>query len=257
MIVYIFIFIFGAALGSFLNVCIYRLPRNESLIYPPSHCVHCNHSIRWFDNIPFIGFLALRGRCRFCARPISIRYMVVEFIMAVLFVLFYALFGLTAKFFAYSVLASALVASSFIDLEHQIIPDVISIPGIFTGVILCVLFPSVIGKAERLAAFYYSVFGVLAGGGSIYALGLMGELIFKKEAMGGGDVKLMAMIGAFLGIKLAMLVFFLAPFFGATAGIISKLRENKSIIPYGPYLSIATIVAMIWGEKILNYIFFY
>lgn len=257
MIIYIFIFVAGAALGSFLNVCIYRLPRGESLIYPSSHCVHCNHAIPWHDNIPFLGFLLLRGRCRFCARPIALRYIVVEFIMAGLLVLFYVLFGVDVRFFLYSILTSALVVSSFIDFEHQVIPDVITIPGIFAGLILCALFPSITDRPDRLGAFYYSIKGMLVGGGSIYLLGIIGELIFRKEAMGGGDVKLMAMIGAFLGLKLALFVFFVAPFFGAIAGVITKIRHNKNIIPYGPYLSIATLVAIIWGEKVLNYLLFY
>lgn len=257
MLIKIFIFIIGSFIGSFLNVCIYRLPRGESLILPPSHCVHCNHKIYWFDNIPFLSYLVLRGKCRFCARPISFRYFVVEFLTALLLLTFYVFFGLSAKFFISSILGAALIVSTFIDFEHHLIPDIITIPGIFIGLLASLLFPSILGESRPLGAVMNSLTGVLIGGGSIYAVGVLGKLAFKKEAMGDGDVKLMAMIGAFVGWKLVLFIFFLAPFFGAPVGIIIKLKEKKSIIPYGPYLSIATIIAILWGEKILNCLFFY
>lgn len=257
MLLKIFIFILGSFIGSFLNVCIYRLPRGESLIFPPSHCVHCNHKIYWFDNIPFLSYLVLRGKCRFCARPISFRYFVVELLMASLLLTFYIYFGLSPKFFVLTILGASLIVSSFIDFEHQLIPDAITIPGIFIGLLTSFFFPSIVGVAKPLNAILNSLIGIILGGISIYAIGVLGKWAFKKEAMGGGDVKLMAMIGAFIGWKLALLVFFLAPFFGAAVGIIIKLKEKKDIIPYGPYLSIATIIAILWGEKILNLLFFY
>ena len=257
MLIKIFIFILGSIIGSFLNVCIYRLPRGESLVFPSSHCVHCNHKIYWFDNIPFLSYLNLRGKCRFCARPISFRYFVVEFLTASLLLTFYLFFDFSAKFFILSVLGTALVVSTFIDFKHQLIPDVITIPGIFVGLIASLLFPSILGEARLWGAAMNSLAGILVGGGSIYAMGVLGKLAFKKEAMGGGDVKLMAMIGSFLGWKLVLLTFFLAPFFGAIVGIIVKIKEKREVIPYGPYLSIATIVAILWGERILDYLFFY
>jgi leader peptidase (prepilin peptidase)/N-methyltransferase len=253
----IFIFILGSIIGSFLNVCIYRLPRGESLVYPSSHCVHCNHKIYWFDNIPFLSYLILRGKCRFCARPISFRYFVVELITALLLLTFYAYFGLGAKFFIFSILGIALIVSSFIDLEHRLIPDAITIPGMVIGLLISFLFPSILGEIKPVNGLLDSLAGLIIGGGSIYAMAVLGKLIFKKEAMGGGDVKLMAMIGAFVGWKLILLVFFLAPFFGAVVGIVVKIREKKDTIPYGPYISIATIIAVLWGEKILRYLLFY
>jgi leader peptidase (prepilin peptidase)/N-methyltransferase len=169
----------------------------------------------------------------------------------------YIYFGLSAKFFILSILGAALIVSSFIDFEHQLIPDVITIPGIFIGLSAVFLFPSILGEANPLSGLLNSFLGVLAGGGSIYAMGLLGRLVFKKEAMGGGDVKLMAMIGAFLGWKLVLFTFILAPFFGAPVGIVIKLKEKKHIIPYGPFLSMAAIVAVLWGERILSYLIFY
>lgn len=253
----IFIFILGATIGSFLNVCIYRLPRGESLVFPHSHCVHCNNKIYWFDNIPFLSYLVLRGKCRFCARPISFRYFIVEFLMALLLLVFYVYFGLGSKFFIFSILGAALIVSTFIDFEHRLIPDVITIPGIFIGLLMSFIFPSILGEENSLSAMLHSLAGVLVGGSIIYAMGVLGKLAFKKEAMGGGDVKLMAMVGAFIGWKLILLTFFVAPFFGAVVGIIINIKEKKDVIPYGPYISIAAIIAILWGEKILRYLFFY
>lgn len=254
MLLNVFIFIIGSMIGSFLNVCIYRLPRQESIVMPPSHCVHCNHRIYWYDNIPFISYLFLRGKCRFCARPISPRYFIVEFLTAALLLTFYLFFGLTAGFFVMFLLGCALIVSTFIDFEYQLIPDVITIPGIFIGLAAAFFFPSVLGEARPLDAALNSLGGIFMGGGLIYITGVLGKLAFKKEAMGGGDVKFMAMIGAFVGWKLAILVFFLAPFFGAGAGIVMKIKEKSDVIPYGPYISIAAVIAVLWGEKIINYI---
>lgn len=235
-------------------MCIYRLPRGESLIFPPSHCVHCNHRIYWFDNIPFLSYLVLRGKCRFCARPISFRYFIVEFLTALLLLTFYLCFDFSPKFFIFSILGSGLIVSSFIDFEHQLIPDVITIPGIFLGLVASFLFPFVLGETKQFSAALNSLVGVLVGGSSIYVMGVLGKLAFKKEAMGGGDVKLMAMVGAFVGWKLVLLIFFLAPFFGTIAGIILKIKEKKDVIPYGPYLSMATFIAILWGDKILGWL---
>lgn len=204
-----------------------------------------------------MSYLNLRGKCRFCARPISFRYFVVEFLTALLLLAFYVFFGLSAKFFVFSILGAALVVSTFIDFEHQLIPDVITLPGIFVGLAASALFPSILGEVKAAGAILDSLAGILVGGGSIYAMGVLGKMAFKKEAMGGGDVKLMAMIGAFLGWKLVLLTFFLAPFFGTAVGIIVKIKEKKDIIPYGPYLSLATIIAILWGDRILSWLFFY
>jgi leader peptidase (prepilin peptidase)/N-methyltransferase len=149
-------------------------------------------------------------------------------------------------------LAFSLIVVTFIDLEFQIIPDRISLAGIFIGIIMSVIFPGLMDAITWKWAFLNSIIGALAGGGLIYLTGVLGQLAFKKESMGGGDVKLMAMIGAFLGWKLAILIFFLAPFFGAPIGIYIKLVKKEDTIPYGPYISLATFVAMVWGHKILS-----
>ena len=177
--------------------------------------------------------------------------------MASLLLILFVNFSLSVKFFFLTLLMGALIISMFIDFEHLLIPDIITIPGIFIGLIASFLFPSTMGETMRLSALLNSFIGVVAGGGSIYVMGVLGKAVFKKEAMGGGDVKLMAMIGAFLGWKLVILIFFLAPFFGAVVGIILKIKEKRDVIPYAPYISIAAVIATLWGENILNYLFFY
>ena len=256
MIYYIFLFILGACVGSFLNVCIYRLPKNESIVNPPSHCPKCNKLIAWYDNIPFISYIILGAKCRHCKTRITFRYFLVELLTAIVFAALYGQFGLTAKCFIMLILSGAMIVSTFIDFEYQIIPDEITLGGAAVGLILSVVFPGIHGQNNFIFGGLYSIFGILAGGMSIYLMGAAGQMIFRKEAMGGGDVKYMSMIGAFLGWKMVLLTFFLAPFFGSIVGIIAKLKYKQDIIPYGPYLSIAAFVSTIWGERILDYFFF-
>jgi len=246
------VFIFGAIVGSFLNVCIYRLPKGKSIVTPASHCPKCNKAILWYDNVPVLSYLCLLGRCRSCKTPISPRYIIVEITTALLAVALFAAFGLSPKFAAYSILSAGLIVATFVDLEICEIPDEISLGGLVLGIIFMSAFPGALGETLWYKALIASVLGALAGGGSIYLMGFFGELVFKKEAMGGGDVKLMAMIGAFLGWKLALLTFFIAPLFGSTVGLILKAKDGREIIPYGPYLSLAAITSMFWGERILG-----
>ena len=155
-------------------------------------------------------------------------------------------------FWIYSLLVFSLIVVTFIDFEFQMIPDKISLVGIFLGIILSIVFPGLQSAFTWQRAFFNSILGALTGGGIIYLTGVLGQLAFKKESMGGGDVKLMAMLGAFLGWKTALLIFFLAPFFGAPVGIYMKFVKKEDIIPYGPYISLASFVAMVWGHKILS-----
>lgn len=249
------VFVFGLIVGSFLNVCICRMPKNESIVVPASHCPHCKKDILWCDNIPVISYLLLLGRCRFCKAKISYRYPLVELLTAILLTALFLGFGITPKFFAYSVLVCGLIVATFVDFEIQEIPDEISLGGIVAGLALAFIFPSIMGEALRFRGFLGSLIGAFAGGGSIYLLGVFGKFAFKKEAMGGGDVKLMAMIGSFVGLKLVIFTFFLAPFFGAVPGIILKIKDGREIIPYGPFLSLAAIIAIFFGNRILGMFF--
>jgi leader peptidase (prepilin peptidase)/N-methyltransferase len=247
-------FIFGTIVGSFLNVCIYRMPRKESVVTPRSHCTSCGKTIAWFDNIPLLSQIFLLGKCRHCKARISFIYFTVELLTGALFLGFLMHFGLSVKYAVFTALGSALIVISFIDLKIQEIPDEISLPGMATGLILCFIFPEIISAPTRPSGLVNSALGLLAGGLLIYAMGAIGEAIFKKEAMGGGDVKLMAMIGAFIGWKAIILAFFLAPFFGSAVGIVAKIKNKEDVIPYGPHLSLAGIAALLWGDKILSFI---
>ncbi|MFH1837570.1 MAG: prepilin peptidase [Candidatus Omnitrophota bacterium] len=251
---YAIVLIFGAIIGSFLNVCIYRLPLNKSIVGPRSFCPFCEKTIRWYDNVPLLSYIVLRGKCRRCSNPIAFRYFIVEGLTALLSAVLFYYFSLTAAFFVYWLFASSLMIVTFIDIEYQEIPDEISIPGIFVGIALVTFF-KLDASGQHVPALINSALGVLAGGGSMFLLGMIGELIFRKEALGGGDVKLMAMIGAFLGWKLVLLTFFMAPIFGSIVGIFLKIKFKREIIAYGPYLSLAAIISLVCGDKILRYLF--
>ncbi len=259
-------FIFGSIVGSFLNVCICRMPQGESVVWPSSHCPNCKKRIPVYDNIPFLSYLLLRGKCRFCKQRISLRYPLVELLTAVIFVMLFVHCGLSYDLFFYIILASSLIIASFIDIQHRIIPDEISIGGLAAGFILS----AVKGLSLKPAAWSYqplfnSFLGIFIGGGIIYFSGVIFDLVYfrllkkppiqgETESMGGGDVKLLAMIGAFLGWQKALLVFFIAPFFGIVVGVTYLLTKKDHTIPYGPFLSLAALVLIFWADKIIQLI---
>ena len=244
----ILIFILGLIVGSFSNVCIYRIPRNESIIYPVSHCPKCYSKIKPFDNIPLLSFILLKGRCRNCKNKISIQYPTVELLTGLIYLIIYLIYGLSVQTLIYIILSSALIIIAFIDLKEQMVPDVISLPGIAIGCILS-FFVSYI-------SFISSALGVVVGGGIILIIGFAGSLIFKKEAMGGGDVKLAAMIGAFLGWRYIIISLFLGFFLGALTGIIliiTKIKKREDAIPFGPFIVLGSFITLLCGEKIITW----
>ncbi len=244
----VLIFILGLIVGSFSNVCIYRIPRNESIVYPASHCPKCRSNISPKDNIPLLSFILLKGRCRNCKSKISIQYPIVELLTGLIYLIIYLIFGLSIQTLIYIILSSALIIIAFIDLNEQIVPDVISLPGIVVGFIISFFAPYIL--------FINSALGVLIGGGIILIIGLAGSVIFKKEAMGGGDVKLAAMIGAFLGWRYIIISLFLGFFLGALAGIIlimSKIKSREDAIPFGPFIVLGSFITLLWGEKIISW----
>ena len=249
---WLFWFALGGCIGSFLNVCIYRLPREESLINPGSRCPHCRHPIAWHDNIPLLSWLALRGRCRHCHAPIHWRYPIVELLTASLTVAVLHRFGAGPPGWAYVAFVAALIAVSFIDLEFQIIPDEISLGGVGLGLVLSALLPALHGTDARLVAVGRSVLGLLVGGGVLYVTGLVGDLLFRKESMGGGDVKLMAMAGSLLGWKAVLVAFFLAPFLALLPGLYVLFWKRTHVIPYGPFLSLALVISLFVGTDLLR-----
>lgn len=261
----LFFFVLGSVIGSFLNVCIVRMPQEKSVIKPGSHCVHCLKPLFWYDNIPLLGYMFLKGRCRFCKGRISFRYFFVELLTAATFACFYWYFGLTLALAAYVFMVSCFIIAIFVDLEHRIIPDQVSVGGMMAGLIFSLFIPELHGVDTQamsgikpyVFSFLQSLGGALVGGGSIYLMGVLGDFIFRKESMGGGDVKLMAMIGAFLGWQSALLTFFIAPFFGAFYGIIEKIRTKDSAIAYGPFLVLGALISLFYGRQLLDLIWNY
>jgi len=254
---YAIIFIFGAIIGSFLNVCIYRIPRKEPVCFSWSRCPSCKAPIKWYDNIPFLSYILLIGKCRSCKARISFRYFAVELISALSVIVLFTHFGFTYKFWIYSLLSFSLIVVTFIDLEFQIIPDRISIGGLIAGILLSAFLPGLHNALTWKDGVVNSLLGALVGGGLIYSMGVFGKAVFKKESMGMGDVKLMAMLGAFFGWKMALFIFFLAPFFGMPAALYLKFVRKIDIIPYGPYISMGGFTAMIHGQSILKTLFYF
>jgi leader peptidase (prepilin peptidase)/N-methyltransferase len=240
------VFVLGLIVGSFSNVCIYRVPRNESVIYPASHCPKCRTKIKPVDNIPLLSYILLKGRCRNCGSKISIQYPVVEFLTGLIYLIIYLIYGLSIQSLVYIILSSALIIIAFIDLKEQIIPDIISLPGIVIGLILSFIVPYI--------SFINSALGALFGGGVILIIAWVGSIVFKKEAMGGGDVKLTAMIGAFLGWRYTIISLFLGFFLGALTGIVlimTKIKKREDAIPFGPFIALGSIITLLCGEKII------
>ena len=252
--VFLFIFLIsvGAAVGSFLNVLIFRIPEGQSIVLPSSHCPKCGHAVRVYDNIPIISYLILRGKCRDCHEKISMQYPIVEAITALMSLLLFLKFGLSLKFLSSFIFACALIVITFIDLRHQIIPDVISLPGIPVFFFLAVIFMNL--------TVWESLLGILIGGGCLFAIAFLYEIITKREGMGGGDIKLLAMLGAFLGWKSLFFVLFASSLLGAVVGVsamIMKGQDMKYAVPFGPFLSIAAIAYLFVGADVMKSLFFY
>lgn len=243
-------FVFGACIGSFLNVVIYRMPEGQSVVSPPSHCLACNHAIPFYFNLPIISFLFLKGKCGFCKAPISIRYPLVELITGLLALGLFFKFGLTPTALFYFTFGAVLIAVSFIDLDHQIIPDKLSLPGIIIFSTSCLFVPQM--------RFVSVIWGILAGGGILYLVALFYYLIRKHEGMGGGDIKLLAMIGAATGVKGVFFTLFTGSVFGTLGGLAAMAPAEKSEtrqakIPFGPFLSLGAILYVFWGESIIRW----
>ena len=240
--------IFGALVGSFLNVCICRLPEEESIIWPGSHCPHCKKPIRFYDNLPLISYFLLRGKCRYCKKTISLQYPLIEGITALSSLFLFMKFGPSLSYLFYFAFVAALTVMTVIDLYHQIIPDVISLPGIGVGLLASLLIPQL--------TFLNSLIGILLGGGSLFLVATLYQWLFKREGMGGGDVKLLAMIGAFLGWKAVLLTILLSSLIGSITGIlimVMKGKDFKYAIPFGPFLSLAAVISLFYGENIIRW----
>lgn len=243
----IMIFLIGAAIGSFLNVCIRRIPAGESLVFPASHCPNCLNPIKYYDNIPIVSYLLLSGKCRNCGERISLQYPIVEALTALFALLLFWKFGLSFSFLFSFIFACFLIIITFIDLEHQIIPDVLTLPGIPLFFLAAVL-------GMRLP-WLEAALGLLIGGGILYLIAFGYELFTKREGMGGGDIKLLAMLGAFLGWKSLIFILLVSSFIGALAGITAMLIQGKDMkyaVPFGPFLSLGALAYIFWGEAFMR-----
>ena len=240
--------IFGAIVGSFLNVCIYRLPRRESVAWPGSHCPACSHPIAWYDNIPIVSYLVLMGRCRSCTNKIPWRYPMVEALNAAGYVGLFWFFGPQWSTAAYGVLYSALLVVAATDLTHKIIPNAITFPGILLGLVsAATILP--LGLLNGLL-------GLLVGGGLLWLLAWASPYLFGKEGMGGGDIKLLAMIGAFLGWKPVLMTIMIGSLLGSLVGITligARVIKREDYIPFGPFLVCGAVVALFFGEPIVDW----
>ena len=254
----ILVFILGLIFGSFANVCIYRMPRNLSIVKPNSHCTTCNNFIKWYDNIPILSYILLKGKCRNCGSKISLRYPFVEFVCGLLFLSMYFLFGFSYMLLPFCLLVFCLLVITAIDFDFQIIPDEISFFLIIFG-LLTSSFNFFLGDTI-LHRILNSFLGFLAGGGSLLLVAIIGKRIFGKDAMGGGDIKLMAGVGTFIGWDKVLFSIFVACLFGSIVGICMILLKKigrKQEIPFGPYLSISSFLILFLPSPatIINYIF--
>ena len=240
----ILVLLFALIIGSFLNVCIYRIPKKESISFPPSHCPNCNTSLKPVDLVPVLSYIFLKGQCRYCGNGISIRYPVVEAINGFLWVMLYLRLGASISFIGMAILSSLLLVISIIDFDTTEIPDGLNLFGLVLGIIY-------IGIQWNMSILLSSAIGMVLGGGLFFLIA-----VASKGGMGGGDIKLMAVLGLWLGWRLTILVALLAFIIGAVISIalISlKIRGRKDYIPFGPFIGIGAYIAIVFGDSLINW----
>ena len=251
----VFVFLAGLCIGSFLNVCIWRIPRDESIVWPGSHCPACNHAIAPWDNLPLLSWVFLGGKCRHCRAPISPRYFVVELLTGTLFAGLWLVHGWTLQTPVYLFFTAALILGTFVDFDHLILPDRVTIGGMVAGPILSFAFPALQGQTERLPALVQSLIGLAVGYGLLWLVATIGRAILKREAMGMGDVKLLGAIGACLGWPAVLFTIFVSSFSGTLLGfalIALGKKELQSKIPYGPHIALAAVLWMFCGPACID-----
>ncbi len=237
----------GALLGSFLNVVIYRLPRNESVVFPRSRCPQCGHAIRFWENIPVVSYLLLRGKCSSCRRPIPLYYVLVEVLTPGALMVLYWQYGFTPDFFKNALLVLFLIPITFIDLHHRLILDKLTYPGIVVGLLLSIW--------QNPQQFYQPFLGLLAGGGLLWLISLLGQSIYKQESMGGGDIKMGAMIGSFMNAGHILLALFLSFFIASVfvlIGLGTGKLQRKSMVPFGPFIALGAVITMNFKSELIR-----
>jgi leader peptidase (prepilin peptidase)/N-methyltransferase len=244
----VFAIVFGLCLGSFLNVCIYRIPLKKSIVFPPSSCPQCHEKIRFYDNIPLVSYILLRGKCRQCGSAIPLHYPVVEAVTGLLSAALFMRLGLSPQYFLFLLFTASLVTISFIDLHHKIIPDVISLPGILVGLGVSFLNFTPVSWLD-------SLIGILGGGGFLYLVAVLFEWLTGREGMGGGDVKLRAMIGAWMGWIALPFIILISSISGTLIGGASLLMARKGVrtrIPFGPFLGLGALIYFFFGRELVS-----
>jgi leader peptidase (prepilin peptidase)/N-methyltransferase len=248
LIVNILAFIFGACIGSFLNVCIYRIPAGLSIVHPASRCPQCKSPLPFYDNIPILSYLLLMGKCRKCKTPIAIRYPFVEFLGGLFALACVLSFGPTLHGLVVFVFIATLLVITFIDLDHRIIPDTISLPGIPLFFLAAFAVPTVTWRASAL--------GIAAGGGSLFAVAWIYQLVTGRQGMGGGDIKLLAMIGAMVGWQGILFTLFAASAIGTVIGLLVMILSGKDMklaIPFGPFLAMGAVTYVFFGSAVIRW----
>ena len=248
-------FLFGTVFGSFLNVCIYRFPREESIVWPGSHCGSCGKPVRPYDNVPLLSYILLRGKCRDCKAAIPMRYFWVELATGILWALIGYFYGVSPMAAACLVLFTILIGVTATDFETGYIPDLFSLPGMAAGLIFSAWIPALHDQTIWYQALWRSAAGLLLGGGILLLTGVIGNWIYKKDSMGGGDIKLIAMLGAFLGMQKVLLVFLLGPILALPFALYVKFASKEETIPYGPFLALAGAWLIFYGEQTWKFFF--
>jgi leader peptidase (prepilin peptidase) / N-methyltransferase len=249
-------FVVGACIGSFLNVCVYRIPINRSVVHPGSHCAACGTPISWYNNLPIISWLVLRGRAACCGTKIDTRYCLVETGMACLFLALWLKFGETDPVagFLYAIMISGLAAACLIDLDHYIIPDRFSLGGCVAGFVACTIHPALMGQTTMLHGFSWSLASAIVGALTLLGVAWLGTILFKKEAMGMGDVKLLAALCSFLGATSITWILPLSSLIGSVLGLALIFWQRGAWgtrIPYGPFLGLAAILWIFGGSEFM------
>jgi leader peptidase (prepilin peptidase) / N-methyltransferase len=248
MFLIIMAFVFGACIGSFLNVCIYRIPAGASIVRPGSSCPRCKTEIAFYDNIPILSWLLLMGKCRTCGTSIAVRYPLVELLTGLFAAACIFFFGPTWQTLAAFAFVATLIVVAFIDLDHRIIPDTISLPGIPIFFIAAIAVTDLTWRSSAI--------GILAGGGSLFAVAWGYQLLTGREGMGGGDIKLLAMIGAFIGWQGILFTLFAASAIGTLIGLLAMVRSGKGMklaIPFGPFLAMGAVLYLFFGDPIVHW----
>jgi leader peptidase (prepilin peptidase) / N-methyltransferase len=239
--------VFGLVVGSFSNVCIYRLPRDQSVVWPASRCTACGRGLSWYENVPVLSWAVLRGRCRTCGERISAMYPIVEAVTALVFVVMAAHFGITPLFAVRALFGCAMIVLFVIDLQHQILPNEITVPGIVLGLV---------AGAVLEPGWRDAVIGAVAGGGSLWLIAAGYQRLRGREGLGFGDVKMLAMIGAFLGWKLMLLTLVFASFTGSFVALLLMMARRadwQSKLPLGTFLALGAVLASIWGDAVVTW----